>query len=202
MHVIADSTETAMSETDRFFVITGGPGSGKSTLIDALAAEGVRHMPEAGRAIIQDQVEIGGTALPWSDRLAFADLMLSWEMRSYREAQALPGPVIFDRGVPDVVGYLRLCGLPVPAHIERAATDLRYHQRVLLAPPWRAIFTRDAERKQSWAEAEATYAAMVDVYSGLGYTLVSLPLASVRARAQFVREIMGQPPGSVPLAAR
>ncbi len=65
-------------------------------------------MPEAGRAIIQDQVEIGGAALPWSDREAFAALMLGWEMRSYREAMGVPSPVIFDRGIPDVIGYLRL----------------------------------------------------------------------------------------------
>jgi hypothetical protein len=55
---------------------------GKTTLIDALAAEGIRHMPEAGRAIIRDQVAIGGTALPWADRAAFAELMLGWELRS------------------------------------------------------------------------------------------------------------------------
>jgi predicted ATPase len=40
--------------TDRFFIVTSGPGSGKSTLIDALAARGISSMPEAGRAIIQD----------------------------------------------------------------------------------------------------------------------------------------------------
>ena len=84
-------------------------------------------MPEAGRAIIQDQVAVGGTALPWSDRLAFAELMLSWEMRSYRAAQEIAGPVIFDRGLPDVVGYLRLSGLPVPPHIERAANLFPEH---------------------------------------------------------------------------
>lgn len=39
-----------MADTDHFIVITGGPGLGKSTLIDALAAQGLRHMPEAGRA--------------------------------------------------------------------------------------------------------------------------------------------------------
>ena len=105
---------------DRLFVITGGPGSGKSTLIDALAELGICTMPEAGRAIIQDQVAIGGEALPWSDRLAFAELMLSWDIRSYRAALSLSGPVIFDRGVPDVLGYLRLSYLPVPSHVDRA----------------------------------------------------------------------------------
>jgi predicted ATPase len=173
------------------FIITGGPGSGKTTLIEALAAHGVRRMPEAGRAVIQDQLAIGGSALPWSDRRAFAELMLSHELRSYREAKALTGPIIFDRGVPDVVGYLRVSGLQVPPHVERAARDLRYHRRVFIAPHWPAIFAQDAERKQSMEEAEATYRVMVEVYSVLGYELVPLPLAPVRERVQFVRSIIG-----------
>lgn len=177
--------------TDHLHVITGGPGSGKTSLIDALAADGVRHMPEAGRAIIQDQVDIGGAALPWNDREAFAALMLSWEMRSYREAESAPGPVIFDRGIPDVVGYLRLCGLPVPAPALRAAEQRRYASRVFIAPPWPAIFEQDAERKQTLAEAEATYHAMVGAYSSFGYELVSLPLVSVAERARFVRDHIG-----------
>lgn len=177
--------------TDNLYVITGGPGSGKTTLIDALASEGVRHMPEAGRAIIQDQVDIGGTALPWADRKAFATLMLAWEMRSYREALTASGPVIFDRGIPDVIGYLRLCGLPVPATALRAAEQRRYASKVFIAPPWTAIFGQDAERKQTLAEAEATFHAMVDAYSGLGYELVELPLVPVTERAKFVREQIG-----------
>ncbi|GAB7550950.1 AAA family ATPase [Novosphingobium sp. 11B] len=173
---------------DHLHIITGGPGSGKTSLIDALAAEGVRHMPEAGRTIIQDQVEIGGIALPWNDREAFATLMLAWELRSYDEAVRAPGPIIFDRGIPDVIGYLRLCRLPVPAPALRAAELRRYSKRVFIAPPWPAIFEQDTERKQTLTEAEATYHAMVDTYSALGYELVPLPLAPVAERVQFVRK--------------
>lgn len=176
--------------TDHLHVITGGPGSGKTTLIDALAGQGFPHMPEAGRSIIQDQVNIGGDALPWGDRQAFAELMLAWELRSYREARNASGPIIFDRGIPDVIGYLRLCGLPVPAAARQAAEQRRYAQKVFIAPPWPAIFQQDAERKQTFAEAEATYHMMIDVYSSLGYELVSLPLASVPDRATFVRELI------------
>ena len=176
----------AGGDFERFFILTGGPGSGKSTLIAALAARGIRTMPESGRAIIQDQVAISGNALPWGDRGAFAELMLSWEMRSYREALMGDGPVVFDRGVPDVLGYLRLCGLAVPAHIERAAQVFRYHRRVFIAPPWAEIFGKDAERKQSFEEAQATYAALADTYMRLKYELIALPLASVEERADFV----------------
>jgi predicted ATPase len=125
--------------TDRFFVITGGPGSGKSTLLDALEQKGCGRTIEAGRAIIQDQMSIGGSALPWGDRAAFAELMLSWEMRSYHLAEQTAGSAFFDRSVVDVIGYLRLIGLPVPDHVRRAAGIFRYHRRVFIAPPWKEI---------------------------------------------------------------
>lgn len=181
-----------MSRTDRFVVVTGGPGSGKTTLVSALRAEGLDTMPEAGRAIIQDQVAIGGDALPWADRAAFAGLMLADDMRSHREAQVLDACVIFDRGIPDVVGYLQLCGLPVPAPVRKAAALYRYRRQVFIAPPWPEIFSGDAERKQSLEEAAATYETMVQVYSGLGYELISLPLVRVAERVDFVLRHLGQ----------
>src|SRR3546814_19705201 len=55
------------------------------------------------------------------------------------------------------------------------------------SPPWREIFAADAERKQDFEEAQATYQAMVAVYSGLGYEMVRLPIASVAERVRFLR---------------
>jgi len=179
------------ARADRFFVLTGGPGSGKTALIDALASLGYARTIEAGRAIIQDQVAIGGNALPWGDRTAFAELMLSWEMRSYADACRGDGPVFFDRGIPDVAGYLQLCALGVPSHVEKAATMFRYHPRAFVAPPWPAIFHGDAERKQDFAEAERTFDAVTATYRRFGYQLVELPRATVADRVRFVLERVG-----------
>lgn len=121
----------------------------------------------------------------------FAELMLSWEMRSYRTAWKLGGPVIFDRGVPDVAGYLRLSGLPIPSHVDKAPQMFRYHHRVFVAPPWPQIFAQDAERKQSFEEARATYEAMIETYSAFGYELIPLPLDSVEQRVRFVLAVIG-----------
>ncbi|KVQ91904.1 AAA family ATPase [Burkholderia ubonensis] len=174
----------------RFFVVTGGPGSGKSTLIDALERAGFARSQEAGRGVIRDQVAVDGPALPWRDRSAFAELMLGWEMRSYHLARQARGPVFFDRGVPDVIGYLRLSGLAVPAHAEAAARRFRYHRRVFIAPPWPDIYTQDAERRQDFAEAVRTCDAMVECYASYGYRLIELPRASVKARVRFVLDAL------------
>jgi predicted ATPase len=170
---------------DRFFVITGGPGSGKTSLIAAL--DGIHGMPEAGRAIIREEQAAGGSALPWKDPQAFAEKMLERDVAAWDAARQLEGPVIFDRGIPDVVGYLQLSGLPIPEYFVQAAVERRYNRRVFLAPPWPEIFTQDAERKQTLAEAEATYQVMREIYTGLGYDLMELPFVSIAERAAFVR---------------
>lgn len=177
--------------TDRFHVITGGPGSGKTSLINALSSAGFHHMPEAGRAIIKDQVALGRSALPWADRSAFAELMLGWEMRSYREASGLSGPIFFDRGIPDLIGYLDLCGIAVPHHMVRAAEQWRYNRRVFIAPHWPEIFVCDEERKQSAAEAERTFEAMAKAYTLLAYDLVRIPCVPIAERVEFILANLG-----------
>jgi predicted ATPase len=171
---------------DNFFVITGGPGSGKSSLIEALRERGYACSVEAGRGVIQDQMAIAGHALPWEDRAQFAELMLVWEMHNYRIAQKSVGPVFFDRGIPDVLGYLHLANLPIPAHMQQAAEIFRYHRKVFITPPWQEIFQNDNERKQDFDEAVRTYEAMIETYKAQGYELVELPRASVEDRADFV----------------
>lgn len=71
-----------MNAADRLHVVTGGPGSGKSTLIEALAAAGVTTSAEVGRAIIKEELAAGGTALPWLDHRAFADRIRARDCRA------------------------------------------------------------------------------------------------------------------------
>ncbi len=175
-----------MAGTEEFVIVTGGPGSGKTTLLDALRALGYAVMAEAGRAIIQAQQAIGGNALHTGDSGLFAELMLSWDLRSHREAAAFAGPVFFDHGVPGLPGYYELTGRPVPAHVTRATQVFRYHPRVFVAPPWAEIYTGDAERTQDFTEAVRTYDAAVRAYLRSGYQLIELPRAPVATRVAAV----------------
>ena len=178
-----------MTKTRRI-VVTGGPGSGKTSLIEALAAAEHATSPEVGRAIIRRQQAIDGEALPWRDRALFAELMLDHELEAHARAEEATGSVFFDRGIPDVIGYLTLCGLPVPPHVERAAQQVRYDRRVFIAPVWPEIFEQDAERRQDLDEAQQTFDAMAEVYPRFGYDLIELPKAPVAERLAFVLEML------------
>jgi predicted ATPase len=183
---------------DRFFVLTGGPGSGKTTLVEALKARGYATTEEAGRGVIREQTQDGGDGLPWIDRERFAEMMFEWELRSYRDAERRDGPVVFDRGLPDTIGYLRLEGLEVPAWMEEEAWRLRYNAQVFIAPPWKEIYGRDEERRQSWEVAVRTYEVMAETYTELGYELMELPRATVEERAEFVIATLGKTlPGQI-----
>ena len=130
----------------------------------------------------------GGTALPWGNERAFAELMLPREIAAQANALASGATVVLDRGVPDVIGFLRVTGLPVPIAFDAAARATRYNARVFLAPFWAEIYAHDEERKQSPDVARATEAVMRATYADYGYNLVELPRASVAERIRFVRE--------------
>jgi predicted ATPase len=168
-----------------FVVVAGGPGAGKTTLVEALRERGYACVPEAARAIIRDQVAIGG-ALHEGDTELYAEIMLTWDMRNHREAAGLPGPVFFDRGLPDRVAYQIMRGLPVPPHVTAAAGLFRYHRLVFVAPPWPEIYVQDEERRHTFEHALRVHQAIVAGYTRCGYELVALPRADVATRVGFV----------------
>jgi predicted ATPase len=165
-------------------VLTGAPGAGKTTLLDAAAAAGFTTSPEVARRILQ---EPGGMELREADPLGFAEAMLEAHQREYERNAEHPGPVLFDRGFPDVVGFLEVSGLPVSPTIDRACRTLRYHGPILRAPAWAAIYTQDPQRIQDWAGAVASDRAVTAAWRRYGYDPVDLPFVPVEERLGFLR---------------
>jgi predicted ATPase len=175
-------------------VVTGGPGSGKTSLIDALAAAGYPTLSESGRAIIREQLERGGRALPWDDRESFAQAMEVADRRSHATMLNADGPVFLDRGLPDIIGYRTLSGLAVSPALEAdCRTTIRYTSPIFIAPPWPEIYATDSERRQDFAEAQRTFGVMRETYATLGYALVELPRASIAERVAFILQAAGIP---------
>jgi predicted ATPase len=169
----------------RHAVITGAPGAGKTTLLDAAQAAGMRTSPEVARRILQQP---GGMALRANDPLGFAEAMAEAHVREFELHGDGPGPVLFDRGIPDVVGFLDVSGLPVSPTIDRLCHALRYQGPILRAPAWAAIYVQDAERIQDWEQAVASDEAVTAAWRRYGYKVTDLPFAPVETRLQLLRE--------------
>ena len=122
------------------FVVSGGPGSGKSTVLQELARRGFPFASEVARQIIQEQIQAGGTALPWGDREAYTRLMLQRSIESYLQYTPALQPMFSDRGIPDTLCYARLIGLCDDGFIQDACRRFRYAPLVFLAPPWKEIY--------------------------------------------------------------
>jgi predicted ATPase len=176
-----------MTANDNLIVITGGPGTGKTTLLEELEQQGFRCSHEVARQIIQEQVAANGDALPWANTLRYTERMLAGSIAAFRENTPSPEIVFMDRGIPDVACYARLIGLPFFDGLKTACQTYRYNKIVFLAPPWKEIYATDSERKQTYAEAVATYEKMAEVYREYGYRSIELPKISPRQRAEFVR---------------
>lgn len=169
---------------DRFVILSGCSGGGKSTLLDELARRGHAVVPEPGRRIVAEQLRVGGGALPWSDPVAFLEKALALADTEYRAAHEATGRVFFDRGVIDAAaGLHHLTGRP---DVTAVAERYRFHRRVFLVPPWPELHVADAERRHGLGEAIAEYDRLMAVYRVLGYEMAVLPKVGVAERADIV----------------
>jgi predicted ATPase len=175
---------------NRYFVLTGAFGSGKSTLLERLRLRGIRGIVEPARPILAEQRSIQGSGLPEKDARLFVELMLSRMLSTYRKSDTLPGPILFDRGIPDILGYAKLFGFDFPAG-ENAARLYRYNPQVFIAPAWEQIYCTDDERTLPFSVAREFGNYVRTIYERLDYTLTDLPCVSVEERADFIVHHVG-----------
>jgi predicted ATPase len=171
-------------------VIAGGPGSGKSTLLRALAESGEICYEEASRVLIREQLARSGRLVPWGDLSAFAQ-ECSARMRAQLADSARHGRCFFDRGLPDLIGYLSHGGHSAPDAWRTASRA--YASAVFFAPPWREIFVNDAERPQSFAEAQELSAHIRRAYLDCGFRVIELLRSSIAERLRQVRRYLDVP---------
>ncbi|ROI04992.1 ATPase [Chryseobacterium sp. G0240] len=170
------------------YIITGGPGAGKTSLLNQLSQYGVITASEEGRRIIKEQIIIDSDGVPWKNKRLFADLMFEASVKTYQKMRAIqvPGPVFFDRGILDTIGYLITENIPVSEEMKKIAHEMKYHKNVFVLPPWKEIYENDPERKQTWNEAVQTFETMRKVYTAYGYNIIEVPQGTIEQRALFL----------------
>ena len=141
---------------------------------------------EPGRAIVKEQLRIGGDGLPWDNQLRFVELVIARSMRDYDTRRESGQAAFFDRSIVDSLIALDRMGVAVPESVRSASIGYRYGNKVFMTPPWSEIYRIDAERRHSFDDALTEYHSLLPGYERLGYELVVLPKLPVAERADFV----------------
>ena len=174
-----------MEKRNQIYVLTGGPGFGKTTLLDYLKNLGFKTGGEVAREIICEQRSTGGNILPGKDIRSFQQEVLKRRLVFYNSVDS--GEVAFsDRAIPDQIAFARFNGFGAPDVLVRHANEFRYNEIVFVTPPWKEIYRNDAERKESFEKACELHQIIVEVYKELNYSLIELPCADAKQRAEFV----------------
>ena len=155
-----------------WFVITGGPSAGKTTLIEALEACGLHVEHESARIVIDEGIAAGKTIEQIrADEGAFQDIVYKHKVE--REKRLDPDELIFfDRGMQDTFAYLTLHGLPISPHLEDEMLAATYRKVFLLEP---FGYKRDYARTESLEEQDQLFHLLHDVYIRSGVTVEIIP---------------------------
>lgn len=172
-----------MSDTIRV-VITGGPGTGKSTILQQLEDKGYPIHQEVSRAVIKEEINKNSELLPWRDLPGFSEKVFKGQTAQWHQARA--GAINFyDRGILDVIAYLKKDLLPHDALADLVG-HYPYHRSVFLTPPWPEIYAQDTERREDLQTMQAIHDALLTTYQEFDYEVFEIPKGDPVLRMKFV----------------
>ena len=173
-------------------VISGGPGAGKSTLIKALHKLGYPTHEEYSRTLIDAAKKEGQSRAFLSDPHAFSEALFIGRKQQYEALHDFHSSqpyVFFDRGIHDIYAYLKAIGKDTAEWHKKVAAF--QYDLVFLLSPWEAIYKADAERTETFEEAEHYFLFIEKVYKQ-SHKIIYVPHDTVDTRISFIIEKLNE----------
>ena len=167
-------------------VIIGGPGTGKSTIIDGLANKGFCCYAEISRQVTMEAKKQGIEQLFLEKPLLFSELLLEGRIKQFNSALEETQEVVFiDRGIPDILAYMHYIGDSYPAHFDLACRENLY-TKIFILPPWEEIYVSDEARYENFKQAQLIHNHLTETYQNYGYELIEVPKDTLDNRIIFI----------------
>ena len=184
----ADLLRTPFKEQTNWHVITGIVSSGKSTLIEQIAEQGFKTVPETARRYIDSEVARGRTIdevrrCPTTLQRGVNEMMLRIEL-----GLPVKEMLFLDRAFPDALAFSRVNGVN-PNEILADCFHRRYATVFLLE---RFPVEQDGVRYHDDAAADLIESWHARDYSSLGYQVVRVPVLAPDERLAFVLDTLAE----------
>lgn len=173
----------------RRYIISGGPGSGKTTLIDNLGMLGFPTRREAARKIIEWSLKNGETLLPWKNRDIFDKTLERISISDYEDTQS-DDIVFFDGCMLDIVPWRRFLNLDT-YEFEQLVDQYEFEKEVFIPQPWEDIYISSNSRPAKFQDSVAIRDEIVSFYEDNGYSTISIPKLIPKQRANFILNDLG-----------
>lgn len=165
----------------KIYILTGGPGSGKTTAIEILASRDYYVMPEVAREILDEEQKKNSDALPWKDPAKFQNMVA--DRQNEREKTLKTTEVFFDRGLVDGYAYCKYFNIPIPKIIMDNGEN-RYNKVFLFEQL--PMYQKDDNRKEDKKSADLIHKLIKEAYIKFGYDVIDVPVLPPEKRVDFI----------------
>jgi predicted ATPase len=177
-----------MEKKSKLIALVGGPGSGKSTVLQSLENLGFTCFEEVSREVTLEAKKAGIDQFWIAEPILFSRILLNGRIKQHEQAnQTTQNLVFLDRGIPDVLAYLDYIGDHYPQEFIEACHQYRY-DKIFFFPPWQEIYRTDNERYESFREASEIGEILVNTYKRFGYELETVPFGTIDERIEFITQ--------------
>jgi predicted ATPase len=172
----------------KHFILTGAPGSGKTSILRVLAATGYAVVDEAATDVMAARLAAKYTE-PWTDPKFIERIAVL--QRHRREEPAGPGATaqVHDRSAVCTLALARHLGHPVPpaldAEIARITKATYFDRRVFFVRPL-GFLEPTQVRRISYEESLVFERVHETEYLRLGFEIVDVPAGPVAERAAAI----------------
>ena len=169
--------------TTNWYVITGGPCSGKTTTVNMLASMGYKTTIEHARHYLDTQYRNGKKMEDIrKDHEQFQAQVL--EMQIEQEANLDPDEVIFlDRAIPDALAYYRFLNLDPGKKLLTVIKKINYKKIFILDY---LPLVQDYARNEDAAAQKRIHEILIDVYKALPFPVIRVPVMPVEQRINLI----------------
>jgi predicted ATPase len=164
-------------------VITGGPSTGKTTVIDMLHNRGYKTTIEHARHYIDTMRSEGQTVEEIRKNKREFQLGVL-DMQIEQEESLKPEDEVFlDRAIPDAMAYYQFLELDYDKELINAMDTVCYKKIFILD---RLPLVKDYARTEDEESQKKIHQLIIDVYESLPFPVVYVPVLSPKKRVNFI----------------